>query len=61
MVLHPIELGYGTPRSQRGRPVMAGEESAERTLRTAARLCEKYGTRVVTREGVGVIELGASS
>ena len=40
---------------------MAGEESAERTLRTAARLCEKYGTRVVTREGVGVIELGALS
>ncbi len=59
IVLHPIELGYGTPRSQRGRPVMAGSESAERTLQTAARLCEKYGTRVTTQDGVGVIELGA--
>ncbi len=59
IVLHPIELGYGTPRSQRGRPVMASRESAERTLQTAARLCEKYGTRVTAEHGVGVIELGA--
>ena len=59
--LHPIELGYGTPRSQRGRPVMASRESAERTLRTAARLCEGYGTRLSVEEGVGVIELGALS
>ena len=61
IVLYPIELGYGTPRSQRGRPVMAGSESAERTLRTAARLCDMYGTRVTVKEGVGVIELGALS
>ena len=57
--LHPIELGYRTPRSQRGRPLMASEESAARTLRTAARLCEGYGTRVSVENGVGVIELGA--
>ena len=57
--LHPIELGYGTPRSQRGRPVMAGRESAERTIETAARLCQKYGTRVTAQDGIGVIELGA--
>ena len=57
--LHPIELGYGTPRSQRGRPVMAGRESVERTLRAATRLCERYGTRVTTEDGVGVIKLGA--
>ena len=59
ILLHPIELGYATPRSQRGRPVMAGRESAERTLRTAARLCETYGTRVTADDGIGVIELGA--
>ena len=59
ILLHPIELGYATPRSQRGRPVMAGRESAERTLRTVSRLCETYGTRVTADEGVGVIELGA--
>ena len=56
--LHPIELGYGTPRSQRGRPVMAGRESAERTLRTAARLSESYGTRIAMDDRIGVIELG---
>jgi hypothetical protein len=38
---------------------MAGRESAERTLRTAARLCETYGTRVTADDGIGVIELGA--
>ena len=46
-------------RLARALPGTAGIESAERTLRTAARLCEKYGTRVTVDHGVGVIELGA--
>jgi poly-gamma-glutamate synthesis protein (capsule biosynthesis protein) len=53
--LYPLELGYGLPRSQRGRPLLAAGEAAERVIGRVAELSRRYGTHVAYRDGVGVI------
>jgi poly-gamma-glutamate synthesis protein (capsule biosynthesis protein) len=53
--LHPIELGFGKKRSQRGRPMLADPEAAERVLSRVARLSRKYGTTIDVKDGIGVI------
>jgi poly-gamma-glutamate synthesis protein (capsule biosynthesis protein) len=50
IVLHPIEQGHGLPRSQRGRPVLAGPEAADRVLSRVISLSGERGT-LLTREG----------
>lgn len=55
--LHPIDLGFRRPRSQRGRPVLADPETAERIIARVARLSSRYGTRIALRDGIGVVEL----
>ncbi len=42
---------------QRGRPVLAEGEVANRVIERVVRLSQRYGTKVVNRAGVGVIEL----
>ena len=56
IVLHPIDLGHGKARSQRGRPVMAEGQSARHSLNRVARLSRGFGVEVRIRDGVGVIE-----
>ena len=53
--LYPLELGYGLPRAQRGRPLLATGEAAERVIGRVAELSRRYGTHVAYRDGVGVI------
>lgn len=54
--LYPLELGYGRPRSQRGRPLMATNEAGEKIIQRVAELsARKYGTEIVYRDNVGVI------
>jgi poly-gamma-glutamate synthesis protein (capsule biosynthesis protein) len=54
--LHPIGLGHGRPRSQRGRPVLVvGSELGEKILDDVERLSEPFGTVVEREAGVGVI------
>ena len=53
--LYPLELGFGQPRSQRGRPLLAEDEAAERIISRVARLSRKYGTQIDFRDGIGVI------
>ena len=55
--IFPIDQGFGRPRPQRGRPVLAGGEVANRVIERVTRLSRRYGTKVVNREGVGVIEV----
>jgi len=55
--LHPIELGQSRPRSQRGRPMLAGPELAEKILRTIQGLSKPYGTKITVEDGVGIVEL----
>jgi poly-gamma-glutamate capsule biosynthesis protein CapA/YwtB (metallophosphatase superfamily) len=54
--LYPLELGYGKARSQRGRPLLAEGETAERILTRLATLSKKYGTHIQLQNGIGVIK-----
>ena len=45
--LHPVDLGYGRSRAQRGRPVRARGEVAQQTLRRVAALSRHHGADVV--------------
>jgi len=55
--VHPIDQGFGRPRPQRGRPVLAEGEVANRVLERVKKLSERYGTKVTIREDVGVVSL----
>ena len=44
--LHPLDLGHGRSRAQRGRPVLARGDVARRTLERVARLSKPFGTRL---------------
>jgi poly-gamma-glutamate capsule biosynthesis protein CapA/YwtB (metallophosphatase superfamily) len=55
--IYPIDQGFGRPRPQRGRPVLAEGEVAQRVIERVVRLSRRYGTHVTNRDGVGVIEL----
>jgi len=53
--LHPIDLGYKQPRSQKGRPVMAEGEVAQAVLDLFKQLSLPFGTRIDIKDNVGVI------
>lgn len=59
--IFPIDQGFGRPRAQRGRPVLAGEEVAQRVLARIARLSSRYGTEVNISDNMGVIRIVAQS
>jgi poly-gamma-glutamate synthesis protein (capsule biosynthesis protein) len=46
VTIHPIELGFGRPRWQRGRPLLATDETGARILAALERRSETYGTRL---------------
>ena len=50
VALHPVDLGFGTRRAERGRPVLATGVKAQRILDRLATLTERHGTQV-SREG----------
>ncbi|HLG69361.1 MAG TPA: CapA family protein, partial [Chloroflexota bacterium] len=53
--VYPLELGFGKPRSQRGRPMLASPEAADRILSRLAALSAKRGTHLAIKDGIGVI------
>ena len=55
--LHPIDLGFGRPIAQRGRPLMADHEVSTEILRELQNVCAPYGTEVAIDGTVGVIRL----
>ena len=55
--LHPIQLGQDKPRSQKGRPMLAKGELADKILVIIKKLSEPYGTKIIVKDGVGVVEL----
>ena len=55
--IFPIDQGFGQPRPQRGRPVLADGEVANRVIERVTRLSRRYGTKISNRDGIGVIEL----
>jgi poly-gamma-glutamate synthesis protein (capsule biosynthesis protein) len=56
--LHPIELGFGLPRSQAGRPVLAEGPVAQRALERFRDLSAPFGCTIDIENGVGVVRLG---
>ncbi|MEO6162595.1 MAG: CapA family protein [Candidatus Binatia bacterium] len=55
--IYPIDQGFGRPRPQRGRPVLAEGEVAQRVIERVTRLSRRYGTKISRRGDMGVIEL----
>lgn len=55
--VYPIDLGHQRPRTQRGRPLPAQGETAERILKRIQRLSAKCGTKVEIRDGIGVVKI----
>jgi poly-gamma-glutamate synthesis protein (capsule biosynthesis protein) len=55
--LHPVDLGFGKPLSQRGRPLPASREVADEIVAWLQRLSEPYGTRIENEDGVGVVRV----
>ncbi|MDX3904464.1 MAG: CapA family protein [Pigmentiphaga sp.] len=55
--LYPVDMGFGRPRAQRGRPMLARGESARRILDRMARLSRPFGTRFSIEGDVGVLQL----
>jgi poly-gamma-glutamate synthesis protein (capsule biosynthesis protein) len=55
IVLHPIDLGFGRSRGQRGRPVLAGPAESTEVLTLFRELSKPFGTEIAIEDGVGVI------
>ncbi len=55
ITLYPVDLGFGRPMSQRGRPVMAAPEIARQILYWLREVSEPFGTRIEVEGSIGVI------
>ena len=55
--IHPIDQGFGRPRPQRGRPILAEGEVANRVVERVGRLSKRYGTTITVRNGAGIVEI----
>jgi poly-gamma-glutamate synthesis protein (capsule biosynthesis protein) len=55
--IYPIDQGFSRPRPQRGRPLLADGDVADRVIDRVARLSRRYHTQVVKKNGIGVIAL----
>ena len=53
--LYPLDLGFGKPRWQRGRPLLAEEELGREIIDKVAQLSRRRGTDVKYQDGRGVI------
>lgn len=61
LALHPISLGFGKPRTERGRPMLADVTTGKKILDDLAQRSTPFGTRITVRDGVGYVELSATS
>jgi poly-gamma-glutamate synthesis protein (capsule biosynthesis protein) len=55
--LHPISLGYGEPRTVRGRPTLADEALASKIIDDVKRLSEPFGTAIDYVDGTGIVRI----
>ena len=53
--LLPTDLGYGRPRFQRGRAVLADKTLAAKILERVQGLSKPFGTTIENRDGIGFI------
>jgi poly-gamma-glutamate synthesis protein (capsule biosynthesis protein) len=57
VLIYPIELGFGQPMSQRGRPVLADSRVAQDVLKWLQRLSKPYGTNIEIKGDLGIIKV----
>ena len=50
VILHPIDLGFGRPIPQRGRPLLAEEPIARQTLQWLQQVSQPFGTEISIEE-----------
>jgi len=60
LTLHPISLGYGQPRSQRGRPILAAPPLGQKIIDDVRKFSAAWGTKIEYRDGVGIVTLPPS-
>jgi len=53
--LYPLDLGFGKPRWQRGRPLLADEKLGREIIDKVAGLSRRYGVEIKWQDGRGVI------
>jgi len=58
--LYPISLGFGQPRSQRGRPVLAGPELGRKIIDDLRKFSAPFGTTIDFRDGTGIVTVSGS-
>ncbi len=58
VALYPADMGFGQPRSQRGRPLLADHNLAKVILDRVSRFSEPYGTKIDLVDGKGIVRLG---
>jgi poly-gamma-glutamate capsule biosynthesis protein CapA/YwtB (metallophosphatase superfamily) len=61
LALHPISLGFGKGRTERGRPMLADAATGKKILDDLVQRSAPFGTRIVIRDGVGYVELSNTS
>lgn len=61
LALHPISLGFGTSRTERGRPVLADAAAGKKILDDMIQRSAGLGTRVSVRNGVGYVEVSGAA
>jgi poly-gamma-glutamate capsule biosynthesis protein CapA/YwtB (metallophosphatase superfamily) len=55
--LYPLSLGFGKPRSVRGRPLLAGSDLGKKITQDIQRLSEPFGTTIDFKDGIGVVRI----
>jgi poly-gamma-glutamate capsule biosynthesis protein CapA/YwtB (metallophosphatase superfamily) len=61
LALHPISLGFGKARIERGRPVLADAATGKKILDDLITRSAPFNTRITIRDGVGYVDLGRTS
>ncbi len=61
LALHPISLGFGKPRTERGRPMLADAETGKKILNDLVQRSAPFNTRITVRDGVGYVDIAQPS
>jgi poly-gamma-glutamate synthesis protein (capsule biosynthesis protein) len=57
VVLHPVDSGFGRPRAQRGRPMLAGGALAGKIIGRIADLSKPFGTSIKREGDTGILDI----
>jgi poly-gamma-glutamate capsule biosynthesis protein CapA/YwtB (metallophosphatase superfamily) len=60
LALHPITLGYRTPRPQRGRPMLAGPELSRKIIDDVTKFSAPFGTKIEFKDGIGIVAVATA-